>query len=81
MKIDQAEVVNDSGRKLPKVAPKDYFILFTRVDKGFQVIKMARVRSNGKGIWRLTQAEVVNDSGPELPIVPPKHCESVHWFV
>ena len=23
MKIDQAEVVNDSGRKLPKVPPKD----------------------------------------------------------
>ena len=24
MKIDQAEVVNDNSRKLPKVLPKDY---------------------------------------------------------
>ena len=38
---------------------------------------MARVRSNGKRIRRLTQAEVVNDSGRELPEVSPKQCESV----
>ena len=42
---------------------------------------MARVRSNGKCIGRLSNAEVVNDSGRELPKVPPKHCESVYWFV
>ena len=39
---------------------------------------MARVRSNGKRICRLTQAEVVNNSGRGLREVPPKHCESVH---
>ena len=52
MKINEAEVANDNGRKLPKVPPSIVrvfinFIVFTRVDKGFLVFMVARVRSNG----------------------------------
>ena len=53
---DAAEVVNDNGRKLPKVYPRRIarvfinFKDFKRVGKGFYVFRMARVRSNGKCI-------------------------------
>ena len=61
-------IMIESYRKYPRGIARVFinFIVLTRVGKGFQVFTMARVRSNGKWIWRLTQAEVVNDSGREV---------------
>ena len=44
MKIDQAEVVNDSGRKLPKVAPKDYFSVYKSWQRLLSVHDGARTK-------------------------------------
>ena len=67
----QVEVVNDSGRKLPKVPPNLRYLP-----------SIARVRSNGKfSTRRLTQAEVVNYNGRKLPKVPQTNGESVHLSV
>ena len=81
MKIDQAEVVNDSGRKLPKVPPKDC----KSVHKFYSVQKLAKAfKCSPQRAFEVMaslnedQAEVVNDNGRKLPKVPRKYCESVH---
>ena len=82
--LTQAEEVNDSGKKLPRVSPKDggVFISLNAICKGISAFTIACFRSNGKfSIWRLTQAEVVNDNGRKLPKVPQTNGESVHLSV
>ena len=75
-------IVVESYRKYLRSIAGVYinFIVFEHWKAFANSCTMARVRSNGKRIWRLIQAEVVNDSGCELGEVPPKHCESVYWF-
>ena len=67
MKIDQAEVVNDSGRNLPKVPPRiaSVFINFM-------------VFTSWQRLLSVDQTEVDKDSDRKLPKVPPKDCERVH---
>ena len=62
------EVVNDSGRKLPKVPPKDGESLRQR-----RFFEMASKHED------LTQAEEVNDGGQKLSKVTPKDGDSVHF--
>ena len=77
MKIDQAEVVNDNGQKLPKVPLKDcksvyWFYSVRKLAKAFKCSPerafevMASLNED--------QAEVVNDNGRKLPKVPPRYC-------
>ena len=51
MEIDQAEVVNDNDRKLPKVPPKyceGVHYIERNLAKAFWPFTIARVRGNGK---------------------------------
>ena len=68
--LTQAEEVNDSGQKLPKVSPKDGDIVhFT--DRNF-------VKAFKRLPWRVFEVMVglvcegVSDNGRKLPKVPPK---------
>ena len=74
--MTQVQVVNDSGRKLPKVAPKDGESI--HCGKGIYNSAGSSVEMVSKH-EDLTQAEEVNDSGQKLPKVSPNDGDSVHF--
>ena len=81
MKTDQAEVVNDSGRKLPKQPPRivKAFITFYSVHNSWQrLLSVHDSAFKGAASIKEHQAKVVNDNGRKLPKVRPWYCESVH---
>ena len=74
----RAEVVDDSGRKLPPVSQRVAIVFVT-------VYAIRKNHISNFDIFTFlvmtkTQAEVVDDSGQEIPKVPPKDDKIVQWF-